>query len=31
MLPDGLMDDEVRARAEAIIDRKKPYLHVAGI
>ena len=31
MLPDGLMDDEVRARAEAIIDRKAPYLHVAGI
>ena len=31
MLPDGLMDDEVRARAEAIIDRSSPYLHVAGI
>jgi NAD(P)-dependent dehydrogenase (short-subunit alcohol dehydrogenase family) len=31
LLPDGLMDDEVRARAEAIIDRKQPYLHVAGI
>ncbi|MGZ4703622.1 MAG: SDR family NAD(P)-dependent oxidoreductase [Acidimicrobiales bacterium] len=31
MLPDGLMDDEVRARAEAIIDRKQPYLHIAGI
>jgi NAD(P)-dependent dehydrogenase (short-subunit alcohol dehydrogenase family) len=31
LLPDGLMDDEVRARAEAIIDRKQPYLHIAGI
>jgi NAD(P)-dependent dehydrogenase (short-subunit alcohol dehydrogenase family) len=31
MLPDGLMDDEVRARAEAIIARKAPYLHIAGI
>jgi len=31
LLPDGLMDAEVRARAEAIIDRQRPYLHVAGI
>jgi NAD(P)-dependent dehydrogenase (short-subunit alcohol dehydrogenase family) len=31
LLPDGLMDDEVRARAEAIIARKAPYLHQAGI
>lgn len=31
LLPDGLMDDEVRARAEAIIGRKEPYLHQAGI
>jgi NAD(P)-dependent dehydrogenase (short-subunit alcohol dehydrogenase family) len=31
ILPDGLMDDEVRARAEAIIARKEPYLHAAGI
>jgi NAD(P)-dependent dehydrogenase (short-subunit alcohol dehydrogenase family) len=31
LLPDGLMDDDVRARAEAIIDRKEPYLHSAGI
>ena len=31
LLPDGLMDDEVRARAEAIVDRHDPYLHVAGI
>lgn len=31
LLPDGLMDDEVRARAEAIIARKQPYLHQAGI
>jgi NAD(P)-dependent dehydrogenase (short-subunit alcohol dehydrogenase family) len=31
LLPDGLMDDEVRARADAIIDRREPYLHVAGI
>jgi NAD(P)-dependent dehydrogenase (short-subunit alcohol dehydrogenase family) len=30
LLPDGLMDDEVRARAEAIIARKAPYLHQAG-
>ena len=29
--PTAMMDDEVRARAEAIIDRKQPYLHVAGI
>jgi NAD(P)-dependent dehydrogenase (short-subunit alcohol dehydrogenase family) len=27
LLPDGLMDDEVRGRAEAIIARKEPYLH----
>lgn len=31
LLPDGLMDDEVRARAEAIIARQQPYLHQAGI
>jgi len=31
LLPDGMMDDEVRARAEAIIGRKEPYLHAAGI
>jgi NAD(P)-dependent dehydrogenase (short-subunit alcohol dehydrogenase family) len=31
LLPDGLMDDDVRARAEAIIARKEPYLHQAGI
>jgi NAD(P)-dependent dehydrogenase (short-subunit alcohol dehydrogenase family) len=31
LLPDGLMDDEVRARAEAIVDRQNPYLHIAGI
>ena len=31
LLPDGLMDDEVRARAEAIIARKEPYLHQANI
>jgi NAD(P)-dependent dehydrogenase (short-subunit alcohol dehydrogenase family) len=31
LLPDGLFDDEVRARAEAIISRKEPYLHAAGI
>ena len=31
LLPDGLMDDDVRARAEAIIARKEPYLHRAGI
>ena len=31
LLPDGLLDDEVRARAEAIIGRKAPYLHQAGI
>jgi len=31
LLPDGLMDDEVRARAEAIIARAEPYLHQAGI
>jgi NAD(P)-dependent dehydrogenase (short-subunit alcohol dehydrogenase family) len=31
LLPDGVMDDEVRARAEAIIARKEPYLHQAGI
>jgi len=30
LLPDGLMDDEVRARAEAIISRKEPYLHQAN-
>jgi len=31
LLPDGLMDAEVRARAEAIIARQEPYLHQAGI
>ncbi len=31
LLPDGLMDDEVRGRAEAIIARKEPFLHQAGI
>jgi NAD(P)-dependent dehydrogenase (short-subunit alcohol dehydrogenase family) len=31
LLPDGVMDDEVRARAEAIVARKEPYLHEAGI
>jgi NAD(P)-dependent dehydrogenase (short-subunit alcohol dehydrogenase family) len=31
ILPDGEMDHEVRARADAIIDRKQPYVHVAGI
>jgi NAD(P)-dependent dehydrogenase (short-subunit alcohol dehydrogenase family) len=31
LLPDGLLDEEVRGRAEAIIGRKEPYLHRAGI
>ena len=31
LLPDGLMDTEVRARAEAIIDRQEPYLHSANV
>lgn len=31
LLPDGLLDDEVRARAEAIVGRKTPHLHQAGI
>ena len=31
LMPDGAMDDEVRARADAIIDRRDPYLHAAGI
>jgi NAD(P)-dependent dehydrogenase (short-subunit alcohol dehydrogenase family) len=31
LLPDGLLDDEVRGRAEAIIGRRSPYLHQAGI
>jgi NAD(P)-dependent dehydrogenase (short-subunit alcohol dehydrogenase family) len=31
LLPDGVMDDDVRARAEAIVARKEPYLHHAGI
>jgi NAD(P)-dependent dehydrogenase (short-subunit alcohol dehydrogenase family) len=31
LLPDGFMDEEVRARAEAIIARQEPYLHQAGI
>ncbi len=31
LLPDGLMDIEVRARAEAIVDRRDPYLHNANV
>lgn len=31
LLPEGMMDDEVRARAAAIIARKEPHLHQAGI
>jgi NAD(P)-dependent dehydrogenase (short-subunit alcohol dehydrogenase family) len=31
LLPDGVLDDQVRGRAEAIISRKEPYLHQAGI
>lgn len=31
LLPDGMLDEEVRGRAEAIITRKEPYLHRAGI
>jgi hypothetical protein len=31
LLPDGMLDDEVRGRAEAIISRKEPYLQQAGI
>ena len=31
LLPDGFMDEEVRARAEAIVARQEPYLHEAGI
>ena len=31
LLPEGMMDDEVRARADAIIDRREPFLHSAGI
>ncbi len=31
LLPDGLMDTEVRARAEAIIGRQEPYLHQADV
>ncbi len=31
LLPDGLLDGEVRGRAEAIISRKDPYLHRAGL
>lgn len=30
LLPDGHLDDEVRARAAAIIDRRRPYLHEVG-
>jgi NAD(P)-dependent dehydrogenase (short-subunit alcohol dehydrogenase family) len=30
LLPDGVLDDEVRARAQAIIDRTEPYLHAAA-
>jgi NAD(P)-dependent dehydrogenase (short-subunit alcohol dehydrogenase family) len=31
LLPEGMLDDEVRERAEAIVGRKDPYLHRAGI
>lgn len=31
LLPDGMLDDEVRGRAEAIISRKEPYLQQVGI
>jgi NAD(P)-dependent dehydrogenase (short-subunit alcohol dehydrogenase family) len=31
LLPDGLLDAEVRGRAEAIIARKEPYLHRADL
>jgi NAD(P)-dependent dehydrogenase (short-subunit alcohol dehydrogenase family) len=31
LLPEGMFDAEVRARAEAIVGRKEPYLHQAGI
>jgi len=31
ILPPGLYDDEVRGRAEAIIDRRRPYVHKAAI
>jgi hypothetical protein len=31
LLPEGVLDDEVRERAEAIVGRKDPYLHRAGI
>ncbi|MHB1583195.1 MAG: SDR family NAD(P)-dependent oxidoreductase [Acidimicrobiales bacterium] len=31
LLPAGVMDEEVRARAEAIVAREEPYLHHAGI
>lgn len=31
LMPDGVMDDEVRARAEAIIARTDPYLHAANV
>ena len=30
LLPDGHLDDEVRGRAAAIIDRQSPYLHQIG-
>jgi hypothetical protein len=31
ILPPGLYDDEVRGRAEAIIDRRRPYVHKAAL
>jgi NAD(P)-dependent dehydrogenase (short-subunit alcohol dehydrogenase family) len=31
LLPDGVLDEEVRARAEAIVARQEPYLHQTGI
>lgn len=31
LLPDGAMDDEVRARAEAIVARTDPYLHSVNV
>jgi hypothetical protein len=31
ILPPGLYDDEVRSRAEAIIDRRRPYVHKTAL
>jgi NAD(P)-dependent dehydrogenase (short-subunit alcohol dehydrogenase family) len=31
LLPDGVLDEEVRRRADAIISRQEPYLHQVGI